>query len=212
MDHDVAAMLDRPAEIGRGEGRIDHQRQLGLVGDLGQARHVEHLEAGIAQHLGVDQLGLRPDRGAEALQVPGLDEARGDAEARQGMGQQVDAAAVERGRGDDMGALVHQGRDRQIHGGVARGRRDRPDAHLERRDALLEHRDGWVGDPAVDVPGALQIEQRRSVLAVVEHVGGGLVDRHRTRPGRRVGPLAGVQGKSVELEELGIGHAPPACW
>ena len=41
VDDDVGAMLDRPAEIRRGEGVVDHQRHTGLVRDLGDRGDVE---------------------------------------------------------------------------------------------------------------------------------------------------------------------------
>ena len=37
----------------------------------------------------------------------------------------------------------------------------------------------------VDMPGAFQVEQRRGVVGVLEHVGGGLIDRHGARAGHR---------------------------
>ena len=88
---------------------------------------------------------------------------------------------------------------------LAAGGGHRADAALERRDALLQHRHGRVGDARVDVPGALQVEQRGRVLGVVEHVGRGLVDRHRARARRRVGPLPGVQARACR-------SAAPVVW
>ena len=54
--------------------------------------------------------------------------------------------------------------------------------------------------------GALEVEQGRRLVGVGEHVGGGLVDRHRAGAGRRVGPLPGMQ-----RERVGLGRAwhPP---
>ena len=61
MHDDVGAVLERPAQIGRGEGGIEHQRQLVLVRDVGHRLDVEHLEPGIAERLGEHQARLVGD-------------------------------------------------------------------------------------------------------------------------------------------------------
>ncbi len=203
---DVAAVLDRAEQRRRGEGVVDHQRQLRLVGDRGDRRDVHHLEAGIAERLAVDEPRLGADSGAEAVVVARIHEARRDPEARQGVGEQIVRAAVDRARRHDVAALPHQRRDRQVQRGLARRGADRADAALERGEALLEHGDGRVGDPAVDVAGALEVEQRRGVVDALKHVGRRLVDRHRARAEHRVGVLAGVERERVEAQEFGIGH------
>ena len=80
----------------------------------------------------------------EFIQRARLDEARGDTEARQRMRQQIDGAAIERGRGDDVVASVEQGRDCQMHRGHAASRADGADPALKRGEPLLEHRSGRV--------------------------------------------------------------------
>ena len=59
------------------------------------------------------------------------------------------------------------------------------------------------------MPRALQVEQRRRLVGVAEHVGGGLIDRHRPRAGHRVRLLARVQRQGVELQEFRIRHVTP---
>ena len=61
----------------------------------------------------------------------------------------------------------------------------------------------------IDVAGAFEIEQRRRVIGIGEDVGGGLVDRHGARAGRRIGALAGVQAERVEGGRTRSGHARP---
>ena len=70
-----------------------------------------------------------------------------------------------------------------------------PDAAFQRRDPLLEHGVGRVGDARVDVPAALHVEQRRGVVGVLEHVGRGEIDRLRARAVLRIGLLARVQAE-----------------
>jgi hypothetical protein len=107
-----------------------------------------------------------PDRRAPRVEVARVDERRRDAEARQRVVEQVVRAAVERARRDDVRARAHQRDDREVQRRLAARRRDRADAALERRDALLEHRVGRVGDARVDVARALHVEQRGGVVAV----------------------------------------------
>ena len=71
--------------------------------------------------------------------------------------------------------------------------------------ALLEHRDRGVGQARVDVAELLQIEQGGRVVDVVEHVGGGLVDRDRPGAGGRIGLGAGVHRQGLEAVGA-VGH------
>ena len=105
-----------------------------------------------------------------------------------------------------MPALPHQRRDREMQRRLAAGGADGADAALERRDALLEHGDGGVRDPRIDVAGALEIEQRGGMIDVAEDVGRRLVDRHRARAEDRVRMLARMQAERVEFQEFGVGH------
>ncbi len=83
---------------------------------------------------------------------------------------------------------------RQCLEGVADGRR--AGGHRQRRHALFKRRNapfkdvvGGVGQAAVDVAGVPKAEAVGGVLAVVEHEGGGGVDRHRAGVGGGVGGL-----------------------
>ena len=200
----VGAVLEGTHQPRRREGRIDEQRQVLLVGERGDRGDVEDVEARVAERLAEQQPRLGPDRVAPGVEVAGPDEGRRDAEARQRVLEQVVRSAVERARGDDVRAGAGDRRDREVQRRLAARRRDRPAAALERGDALLEDGVGRIRDPAVDVAGALHVEERRGVLARLEDERGREVDRHRARAGRRVGSGAGVQRERVEA---GIGVA-----
>ena len=204
VQDEVGAVLKRPAQIRRREGVIHEERQAVIVRHFGHLRQIQHLEPRIADGLGEHQSGLGADRRAIRGGIARIDESGLDAEARQGELQQIGAAAVQRLGRYDVSARAHQRRDRQMQGRLTARRGDRADPALERCDPLLEHRDRRVGDARIDVPGALQIEQRRRLIGVREHVGGGLIDRHGARAGRRIRPLPRVQGHGVELEQLGF--------
>ena len=206
IHHDVGAELDRPAEIGRREGVVDQQRDLRVVRDLRDLGNIQHFEAGIADGLADHQPGIGPDRSAKFVERARLDEGRGDAEARQRVRQQVDGAAIERGRGDDVVAGVEQRRDRQMQRRHAARGADGADAAFQRGQPLFQHRRGRIRNPCIDVAGAFEIEQRRGVIGILKDVRGGLIDRHRARAGDGVGMLAGVQAEGFESGRLGCGH------
>jgi hypothetical protein len=62
MQHDVGAMFDRLAEIGRGQRVVDDQRHAGLLRDLRDAADVGDEAAGIGDRLDEDGLGLGRQR------------------------------------------------------------------------------------------------------------------------------------------------------
>ena len=96
-----------------------------------------------------------------------------------------------------MVARAGERRDGEMERRHAARRRYRPDAALERGEALFEDRDGGVRDATVDVAGTLEIEQRRRMLGVAVDVGGRLVDRDGARAiGRSA--AARVEGQGVE--------------
>ena len=103
VEHQVGAVIERPHQIGRGEGRVDQQRQAVLVRDRRDARDVEHVEAGVAQRL-AEAAAASSGRIAarQASRSRGSTKRGLDAEARQRVVEQVVRAAVERARGDDV--------------------------------------------------------------------------------------------------------------
>ena len=88
-----------------------------------------------------------------------------------------------------------------------RGSGDRSDSALQRRQALFEHRHGRVGDPAVDVALALEIEESGCVFDVAEQIGRGLVDRNGSGPEVRVWLVAGMQRQRLEVQEFRVDHS-----
>ena len=99
----------------------------------GEPGEVGDLAGGVGDHLGVEQLGLRADRGGVVGGVGARDERRLDAEAAQRDVELRDGAAVQLGGGDD----VVPGADERGEGDElrrhARGGGDRADAALEAR-------------------------------------------------------------------------------
>ena len=105
-----------------------------------------------------------------------------------------------------MVAGIEQGCDRQMHGRLAAGGCDRADAVFQRRQPFLQYRGGRVGDAGIDVAGAFQVEQRRRVVRILEHIGRRLVDWHRAGAGRGIGTLAGVKAQRFKCGWFWRGH------
>ena len=97
--------------------------------------------------------------------------------------------------------------DGKMHRRHAARRTDGADAVFQRREPLLQHRRGRVGNARVDVAGAFQVEQPGGVIGIVEHVGRRLVDRDGARAGDRIGMLPGMQAQGLERRGFWSGHA-----
>ena len=110
VDDDVRAVLDGADQVGRAEGVVHHQGQAVLVGHLGHGVDVGDVTVGVAQGLNVDGLGVS---GWMALSTSArswmFTKIGGNAEAGQGVGQQVVAAAVDGLLGDKVAAVLSQG-------------------------------------------------------------------------------------------------------
>ena len=152
----------------------------------------------IAERLDEHRLGPRVDQRLEGLGPAVVGKARLDAVLRQGVGEQIVGAAVQRAGGDDVVAGLGDRQDRVGDRRLPGGERERRDAALERRQALLQHVLRRIHDARVDVARHLQVEQVGAVLRIVERVGDGLIDRHRDRLGGRVRGIAAVNGDRLE--------------
>ena len=115
-------------------------------------------------------------------------------------------AAVERRRRHHVVAGRQQREERAGLRGDAAGERDRAAPALEARHPLLEHGHRRVHDARVGVAVLLQVEVRRGRFGVLEHVAGGLVDRHRPGAGVRIGTLPCVHLTRLEPEATGLFH------
>ena len=76
---------------------------------------------------------------------------------------------------------------------LAAGHGNRAYAAFQCRDALLQHCIGGVADAAVDMAGALQVEQAGRMVAGFKDEGGRQMNGHGACTGRRVRLRACVQ-------------------
>ena len=147
VDHDVGAPLQRPAEVGGGEGVVDDQRQLMLAGYRSDRLDVQHVPAGVADRLTEECLGVGTDRLAPRLGIVGVDPGQLDGHLAQHVLELIHGSAIEGGRGDDVITRLEQREQRRGLSGDAAGEGHRAGPALEAGDALLKHRDGRVHDP-----------------------------------------------------------------
>lgn len=100
-----------------------------------------------------------------------------------------------------MPAVLGQCLKGVVDGSGARGNGQRGNAALQSRDALFKNILGGVGQAAVDVALGPQGKAVSGILGIGEHIGGSLVDGHRTGIGDRIGLLlADVQLKGLKMQ------------
>ena len=161
---------------------------------------VEDVDLRVAERLGIDQPGAVAQGCTEVVGLVGVDEGRLDAHLAQRDVELRVRAAIEQRRGHDVLARLHDRQDsRQLGRHAARGR-ERGAAVFQRRDALLQHRNGRIADARVDVAERLQVEEARRMIRRVEDIRRCLIDRHRAASGHRVWDLAGVQTQRFDAE------------
>ena len=201
VNDDVGTMLQRTEQIRGAEGVVDDNRQTVLLGDLGDGVDVGDVGVGVAERLEIDDRGVVLDGTLDLFQVMGIDKRGLDAKLGERMLQQVVGATVN-------GLLSHHvvtglGKSLQGIGDGSSARGDGKTCHatLECGDTVLEDTLGGVGQTAIDVTGVGKTKAVGGVLGIAEHIARGLVDRHGTGVGCRIGALlANVQLQGIETK------------
>src|SRR5664279_3981483 len=197
---------ERLLEDGGGEGVVDDEERAVRVRDVRARRDVRQLHRRVRGRLDVDHLRRRPHRGRDVLQLRRVDPRRGDAEAPVLVLEDEAGRAVDGVGPDDVRALLEE---RDVHG-VDRGHAgrgaERTAATLERREALLERRDGRVPEARILVAGVPPLEARRALVRVAERERGGLVDRRRDRTRGGIGVLPRVDDPGGRMHSANLGH------
>ncbi len=103
--------------------------------------------------------------------VVGVDDVRLPAELGIGVAHLLQRAAVKARRGDDVVARAHQREQREHLRRMARGRHCTAAAAFEGGETRFQRSGGRVRQPRIDEAHGLQVEQRRGVVGVFEHIG-----------------------------------------
>ena len=180
--HDVAAEVERTAQH-RGRERVVHdQRHAELVRRLRELRNVEHHAGRIRDRLAEHALGVRAERLRDLRRRRvRAHERKVDAQLLQRDREEVEGAAVDLRRTDNVVARVAEVEDRVRRGRLARTREDRGHAALERADLLRDLVVRRVRKARVEVAALLQVEEVGHLLARLVLESGRGVDRHLPR-------------------------------
>ena len=198
VQHDIGTMLNGTNEERRSERVVDEERDIVTVSNLGQAVDISNVGVGVSEGLGIKSPGLGQDGSLYGLQVAHVDDGVLHSKVGQSMGDEVERAAIEIVGSHDMVARQQDILQGQSDGSGTRRHGQSGHATLKGSHPLLEHTLCGVGESAIDVAGIAQAETVGSMLRVAEHIGCGLVDRHRAGIGCWVGLLLTY----MELEGL----------
>ena len=194
VNNDISAVLNRTDEVRGTESVVDYERQTVLVRNLCDSLDIRNIGIRVAESLDVNRLSIVLDSAFQFFQIVCINEGGLNAELRQSMCQQVVAAAVDGLLCYDVVASL----SKCLNGvgnrcGAGSGSQSGNTA-LECCNALLEHILRGVSQTAVNIACIRQTETVSRVLAVMENVRSGLVDRNCTGIGNRIsGLLTDVQ-------------------
>ena len=108
MHNQSRAQINRAAQVWRGRGVVDNQRNSRRVGNIGHRTHIHDIPARIGNRLAEDGTGVIVNRRLHCIQIVEIDESGGPAKAFDGLAELRDRATIKTGRGDDVLARPHQ--------------------------------------------------------------------------------------------------------
>ena len=170
MYDDVCPMLYRTDKVRRAERIVYDERNPVAVCDVGHGINVYDVAIGVSQCLDEYGFGVFLYGLFEIAGVFRIDECSGDAVCRQGVGQEVVAAAVNGFGGYDVVACMCDVLESVSDGGRSRSYGQSGYSAFQGGHAFLEHSLRAVGQPSVDVAGGLQAEACGCIVRIVEHV------------------------------------------
>ncbi len=213
VDHIVRAEPDRLDQIGGGKGRVDDERDPMPVGDPGDPLDVRDIGVWVADRLHEKRPGLIGHSGFPRVQIAWIHKPDLDPDPVEGDAQQVDRAAVNADRRDDLvpriGKVEHRVEDHRM----SRRHRQRAYPSVKRSDPPFERIHRRIVQTGVDVARLFQFKQTRCMVNTVEGVSSGLDDRLYDRMGHRIGLGPGVHHQRVKSQSpvFKIQHVQSSC-
>ena len=214
VHHDVGPMFDGPHQDRGGNGVIDDQRNAMLVGHLRKCLDVANVACRIADGLREHRPGLVINELFNRVRLIRRRESDGDALAWQHIGEQRVSRAIELGHRHDIAPQFGDVECGVVDRGLPSAHAESLESALECRDSPLKHRVGGIGDAAVAIPFDLEVEQRCTVVGIVERVRYRLIngDSHCLR--RRIDLIPSVNGDRFAFHQfiqprVGSSRAPP---
>ena len=200
MHNDVRAVLNRANQVGRAERVVNHQRKAVPVSNFRNCVDVGNIAVRVAEGFQINRAGVALNGVLDLGEVVRIHERRGDAKMRQGMLQQVVAAAVNRLLRDDVTAILRQRLNRVVNRRRTGCQRKRRNTAFQRRNALFQHILRGVGQSAIDIARICQTETCGGMGGVLKDVGRGLINRDSAGIGRGIRLfLANMQLKGFKL-------------
>ena len=168
------------------------------VGGLGELLDVQHGEGGVGDGLAEDGLGVGPEGGVQLLLgAVRVKEGGFQTHLLHGDGEQVEAAAVDGGAGDDVVAAARDIEHSHKVGGLTGGGQHGGGAALKGADFGSHRVTGGVCQPGVEVALGFQIEE-------LAHILGGFILEGRALDDGELAGLA-VAGGVARLNAQGFG-------
>ena len=193
MSDDVGAPLKGAAEVGRGEGAVNHNGDIVRPPNVGHFLEGEDGDIGIAQRFTVNNLRVGLDGGGEFFRLSGIHKGGFDAHAREGVTELIEGTTIQAAAADDMIALPTKRHDRHHLCNVATTSRQRTNAPFEIGYTLLHHVVGGVHDARVDVAELFQPKEVGRMFRIVKLIAGGVINGHGTAACRWVGLLTSMK-------------------
>ena len=146
MHHQVGAPFDRSAQVGRGQGVVDDQRDTGISGELSQRLEIGDDASRVGQALAEDRLGALADRRPHGLRLLEVDEVDVPVELLEALAELRDRAAIQAVRSHETIAGLHEGEEGQDLRAVPGGAAGAAAAAFEAGEPLLERGNRRVGE------------------------------------------------------------------
>ncbi len=200
VDHDVGAVLQRTLQGRRREGRIHHDLDPRLAGDVRQRPDVEHLAGRVDGGLEIDEAGPGRQRPAQVRRVRQVDPDGLEPEPGQALVDQRRGVRVERVVDDDLVAMAEHRQEQGTDRRHARARHDAGFGAFEVGDAAFQQVLGGVVLAPVEEVVALLRDDGLGGGDVGEGEGRRHVDRRRHGAALPERIVAVVDGPGLEAE------------
>jgi len=172
---DVGSPFDRPAEVGRGQGVVDHQRQLVGLGNGGDLSKGENNQTGVPQGLTINEPGGGPDCTKKGVRIGGIGKGDLDPQPWQGIAQLGVGTAIQTVAGNDMVARATEREEGQGLSAMTAAGRQSGNTTFQIGDPLFEYISGRIHDPRINIAEFFEGKEIGGMLGIFKEVGGRLV-------------------------------------
>ncbi len=199
VDDGIGAQIHRPLEVRCGERVVHDQPRTVIVRDLRSRREIRDMHQRVGRRLHQNQPCVLADSVLDPVGLTRVHEGELEPQPGEDLAEEAVRPAIDVGAADHVIA-ARQKLDHRLDRGQARCERRPVLGPLQRGHVRLQGRSGRIRYPSILVP----LMDADPFLGE----GGCLVDRRHDRPGRRIGPLPGVDRPGGETLLL-LRHITP---